>query len=107
MVSSIRQQEIDELKAQKKTDRENEIEAFAQAEATVLASKKASDERIAKKLAIIEAGGIVPNPKPVVIEKPVVKEPVVKEPVVKEPVAQPKKKVAKKKVAKKKVANKK
>ena len=49
MVSSIRQQEIDELKAQKKTDRENEIEAFAQAEATVLASKKASDERIAKK----------------------------------------------------------
>ena len=102
MVSSVRQQEIDELQAQKKNDRANEIEAFAQAEATVLASKKASDERIAKKLAIIEAGGIVPNPKPVVIEKPVVKEPVVKE-----PVAQPKKKVAKKKVAKKKVANKK
>ena len=36
MVSSIRQQEIDELKAQKKTDRENEIEAFAQAESKLV-----------------------------------------------------------------------
>tara|TARA_R110001592_G_scaffold151065_3_gene377258 strand:+ start:1735 stop:2052 length:318 start_codon:yes stop_codon:yes gene_type:complete len=104
MVSSIRQQEIDELKAQKKTDRENEIEAFAQAEATVLASKKASDERIAKKLAIIEAGGIVPNPKPVVIDEPVV----IEEPVVNlQNVATPKKKVSKKKVSKKKVSKKK
>jgi len=101
MVSSIRLQQIEELKAQKKIDRAREQEEYAKAEAKAVAEKKASDERIAKKMAIIEAGGVVPNPEPKAVkaEKPVEEKPVEKK------VA--KKKVAKKKVAKKKVAKKK
>ena len=104
MVSSIRQTEIDELKAQKKIDRAKEVADYAEAEAQLAARKKASDDRIAKKMAIIEAGGVVPNPKPVV--QPVKKQEVIEEKV-KEKVEEPKKKVAKKKVTKKKVTKKK
>ena len=95
MVSSIRLKEIEQLKSQKKIDRAKEAEEFAQAEAERIAEKEASDKRIAKKMAIIASGGVVPNPKPVVIKK--------------EPVAveEPKKKVTKKKVTKKKVTKKK
>ena len=108
MVSSIRQTEIDELKAQKKIDRAKEVADYAEAEAQLAARKKASDDRIAKKMAIIEAGGVVPNPKPVV--QPVKKQEVIEEKIeekVEEKVEEPKKKVAKKKVAKKKVTKKK
>tara|TARA_R110000824_G_scaffold339577_1_gene526094 strand:- start:2318 stop:2632 length:315 start_codon:yes stop_codon:yes gene_type:complete len=104
MVSSIRQTEIDELKAQKKIDRAKEVADYAEAEAQLAARKKASDDRIAKKMAIIEAGGVVPNPKPVV--QPVKKQEVIEEKV-EEKVEEPKKKVAKKKVTKKKAAKKK
>tara|TARA_R110002124_G_scaffold83880_2_gene219119 strand:- start:1244 stop:1570 length:327 start_codon:yes stop_codon:yes gene_type:complete len=108
MVSSIRQTEIDELKAQKKIDRAKEVADYAEAEAQLAARKKASDDRIAKKMAIIEAGGVVPNPEPVV--QPVKKQEVIEEKVekkVEEKVEEPKKKVAKKKVTKKKAAKKK
>ena len=111
MVSSIRMKQIEQLVAQKKIDRAREAEEFIKAEAKAIAEKKASDERIAKKMAIIEAGGVVPNPEPKVVEveqpaeeKPVEKK-VAKEKVTKKKVA--KKKVAKKKVTKKKVAKKK
>jgi|TARA_R100001530_G_scaffold79794_1_gene55672 hypothetical protein len=112
MVSSIRMKQIEQLVAKKKIDRAREVEEFIKAEAEKIAKKKASDERIAKKMAIIEAGGVVPNPEPPVVEveaKPAEEKPVEKK-VAKKKVTKKKaakKKVAKKKVTKKKVAKKK
>ena len=56
--------------------RAEEMQAAAKAEAEALAKKEASDARIAAKQAIIDAGGVVPNPTPVVQAEP---EPVVEE----------------------------
>jgi adenylate kinase len=97
MASSIQLEQQRLLKEQKKLDRAREREEMEAAELAAVEKKRASDERIAKKMAIIEAGGVVPNPKPKKAEKPVEEQ-------AKEKVA--KKKVAKKKVAKKKVAKK-
>lgn len=101
MVSSIRMKQIEQLVAQKNIDRAREAEEFIKAEAKAIAEKKASDERIAKKMAIIEAGGVVPNPEPKVVE---VEQPAEEKPAEEKPAE---KKVAKKKVTKKKVAKKK
>ena len=101
MTSSIQLKIQEQIRAQKKIDRAREAEEFDKAEAEVKARKKANDERIARKMAIIAAGGIVPNPKPPVVE--VEEKPVEK--VVEKKVA--KKKAAKKKAAKKKAAKKK
>jgi capsular polysaccharide biosynthesis protein len=109
MTSSIQLKVQEQIRTQKKIDRAREAEEFAKAEAERIARKKANDERISRKMAIIAAGGIVPNPQPPVVEveeKPVEKKEAKKvaKKVAKKPVEQ---KVAKKKVAKKKAAKKK
>jgi len=69
MTTSYIKDKVEELRAQKKIDRANE-EAERLAQEQVLAERKRlSDERIAKKQAIIDAGGVVPNPTPVVEAK--------------------------------------
>jgi cell division septation protein DedD len=76
MTTSYIKDKVEELRAQKKLDRaKEEAERLAKEEA-LAERKRLSDERIAKKQAIIDAGGVVPNPTPVVEEKPkkVVKE---------------------------------
>ena len=102
MASSIQLEMQRQLKEQKIIDRKKEQEEWAKAEAEALASKEVSDRRIARKMKIIESGGVVPNPT-LKKQAPPEQEPVVE----KVKVVPPKKKVAKKKVAKKKVAKKK
>jgi hypothetical protein len=102
MASSIQLKMQRQLKEQKIIDRKKEQEEWAKAEAETLASKEVSDRRIARKMKIIESGGVVPNPAQKK-QAPAKAEPVVE----KVKVEPPKKEVAKKKVTKKKVAKKK
>ena len=70
MTTSYIKEAVAKLKAQKKIDKAKE-EADRLAQEKILAEKKKiSDERIAKKQAIIDAGGVVPNPTPVVDDIP-------------------------------------
>ena len=62
MASSIQLKMQRQLKEQKIIDRKKEQEEWAKAEAETLASKEVSDRRIARKMKIIESGGVVPNP---------------------------------------------
>ena len=101
-MNSNRVDEIAALRAQKKLDREAEIEAREAKEAEEAKSHAANMERIAKKMARIESGqdAVVeeaPAEEPVAEE--VIEEPVVEEPVVKKPKPAPKKKAAVKKPA--------
>jgi len=77
MTTSYRLKALQELKANKKLEREKEAIEFKEkeeAEAKAHAENlKRIAKRIAKKMAIIEAGGVVPDPKPVAEEKPVKK----------------------------------
>jgi len=102
MASSIQLKMQRQLKEQKIIDRKKEQEEWAKAEAETLASKEVSDRRIARKMKIIESGGVVPNPAQKK-QAPPKQEPVVE----KVKVEPPKKEEAKKKVTKKKVAKKK
>jgi len=104
-MNSNRVDEIAALRAQKKLDREAEIEAREAKEAEEAKSHAANMERIAKKMARIESG------QDAVVEEAPVEEPVaepvvedmdgvkVVEPVVKKPKPAPKKKAAVKKPA--------
>jgi len=101
-MNSNRVDEIAALRAQKKLDREAEIEAREAKEAEEAKSHAANMERIAKKMARIESGqdAVVeeaPVEEPVAEE--VIEEPVVEEPVVEKPKPAPKKKTAVKKPA--------
>ena len=101
-MNSNRVDEIAALRAQKKLDREAEIEAREAKEAEEAKSHAANMERIAKKMARIESGqdAVVeeaPAEEPVAEE--VIEEPVVEEPVVEKPKPAPKKKAAVKKPA--------
>jgi hypothetical protein len=101
-MNSNRVDEIAALRAQKKLDREAEIEARKAKEAEEAKSHAANMERIAKKMARIESGqdAVVekaPVEEPVAEE--VIEEPVVEEPVVEKPKPAPKKKAAVKKPA--------
>jgi len=105
-MNSNRVDEIAALRAQKKLDREAEIEAREAKEAEEAKSHAANMERIAKKMARIESGqDAVVEEAPVeepaveeVIEEPAVEE-VIEEPVVEKPKPAPKKKTAVKKPA--------
>ena len=104
-MNSNRVDEIAALRAQKKLDREAEIEAREAKEAEEAKSHAANMERIAKKMAKIASG------QDAVVEEPIVEEPAaepvvedmdgvkVVEPVVKKPKPAPKKKAAVKKPA--------
>ena len=101
-MNSNRVDEIAALRAQKKLDREAEIEAREAKEAEEAKSHAANMERIAKKMAKIAAGENTvveeaPVEEPAVQE--VIEEPAVEEPVVKKPKPAPKKKAAVKKPA--------
>jgi len=109
-MNSNRVDEIAALRAQKKLDRESEIEAREAKEAEEAKSHAANMERIAKKMARIESGqDAVVEEAPV--EEPVAEE-VIEEPVVEdmdgvkvvEPVAEKPKPAPKKKAAVKKPA---
>lgn len=68
MTTSYIKEAIQKLREEKKLARQAEIK---EAEAKALEEekrKKASDKRIAAKQAIIDAGGVVPNPEPVASE---------------------------------------
>ena len=96
-MNSNRVDEIAALRAQKKLDREAEIEAREAKEAEEAKSHAANMERIAKKMARIESGqDAVVEEAPV--EEPVAEE-VIEEPVVEKPKPAPKKKTAVKKPA--------
>ena len=96
-MNSNRVDEIAALRAQKKLDREAEIEAREAKEAEEAKSHAANMERIAKKMARIESGqDAVVEEAPV--EEPAVEE-VIEEPVVEKPKQAPKKKTAVKKPA--------
>ena len=96
-MNSNRVDEIAALRAQKKLDREAEIEAREAKEAEEAKSHAANMERIAKKMARIESGqDAVVEEAPV--EEPVAEE-VIEEPVVEKPKPAPKKKAAVKKPA--------
>lgn len=73
MTTSYRLKALQELKAKKKLEREKEAIEFKAKEEAEAKAHAENLKRIAKKMAIIEAGGVVPNPKPVVEEKPVKK----------------------------------
>ena len=73
MTTSYRLKALQELKANKKLEREKEAIEFKAKEEAEAKAHAENLKRIAKKMAIIEAGGVVPNPKPVVEEKPVKK----------------------------------
>ena len=102
-MNSNRVDEIAALRAQKKLDREAEIEAREAKEAEEAKSHAANMERIAKKMARIESGQDAVVEEAPVVEEPaveeVIEEPVVEEPVVKKPKPAPKKKAAVKKPA--------
>jgi hypothetical protein len=105
-MNSNRVDEIAALRAQKKLDREAEIEAREAKEAEEAKSHAANMERIAKKMAKIASGqdAVVEEP---IVEEPAAIEPVVEdmdgvkvvEPVVRKPKPAPKKKAAVKKPA--------
>ena len=69
MTTSYKVDAIKALRAEKKAERlkeEQELKAVQEAEEK---KHQANLDRIAKKMAIIEKGGVVPNPKPVVEKK--------------------------------------
>ena len=70
MTTSYKLKALQELKANKKLEREKEAIEFKAKEEAEAKAHAENLKRIAKKMAIIEAGGVVPNPKPVVEEKP-------------------------------------
>jgi len=70
MTTSYKLKALQELKANKKLEREKEAIEFKAKEDAEATAHAENLKRIAKKMAIIEAGGVVPNPKPVVEEKP-------------------------------------
>ena len=73
MTTSYKLKALQELKANKKLEREKEAIEFKAKEEAEAKAHAENLKRIAKKMAIIEAGGVVPNPKLVVEEKPVKK----------------------------------
>jgi len=69
MTTSYKLEALKRLKAEKKLEREREALEFKAKEEAEAKAHQANLERIAKKMAIIEKGGVVPNPKPVVEKK--------------------------------------
>ena len=88
MTTSYKIDAVKKLKHEKAISRAQEMQDNAKAVMEAQAKKEASDARIAAKQKIIDAGGVVPDPKPVVEE------------------VKPKKKEAKKTTAKKTTAKK-
>lgn len=75
MTTSYKLDAVKELKHAKAIARAQEMQDAAKAKMQAEAKKIASDARIAAKQKIIDAGGVVPDPKPVVEKvKPVKKE---------------------------------
>ncbi len=72
MTTSYKLEAVTKLKHEKAKRRAQEMQDAAKAVLEAQAKKEASDARIAAKQKIIDAGGVVPNPKPVaeVVEKP-------------------------------------
>ena len=93
MTTSYKLDAVQKLKHAKAEERAKEMQANARAVMDAQAKKEASDARIAAKLKIIEAGGVVPDPVPVVKEEP-------------KPKATPKKATTKKVAPKKSTAKK-
>ena len=73
MTTSYKLKALQELKANKKLEREKEAIEFKAKEEAEAKAHAENLKRIAKKMVIIEAGGVVPNPKPVVVEEKPVK----------------------------------
>ena len=94
MTTSYKLEAVTKLKHEKAKQRAQEMQDNAKAVMAAQAKKEARDARIAAKQKIIDAGGVVPNPKPVVEAKPEPKKKEVKK-------ATPKKTTAKKAPAKK------
>ena len=94
MTTSYKIDAVKKLKHEKAIRHAQEMQDNAKAVMEAQAKKEASDARIAAKQKIIDAGGVVPNPKPVVEAKPEPKKKEVKK-------ATPKKTTAKKAPAKK------
>ena len=69
MTTSYKLEAFKELRKQKQIEREKEVKELAEKEAAEAKAHAENLKRIAKKMAIIESGGVVPNPKPVVEEK--------------------------------------
>ena len=101
MTTSYKIDAVKKLKHEKAIRHAQEMQDNAKAVMEAQAKKEASDARIAAKQAIIDAGGVVPNPTPVVQAEP---EPVIEEKAKPKKVAKatPKKAAAKKPAAKKK-----
>ena len=99
MTTSYKIDAVKKLKNEKAISRVQEMQDNAKAVMQAQAKKEASDARIAAKQAIIDAGGVVPNPTPVVQAEPVVEKKAKPKKVAK---ATPKKAAAKKPAAKKK-----
>jgi hypothetical protein len=72
MTTSYKLDAVTKLRHEKAKRRAQEMQDNAKAIMEAQARKEASDARIAAKQKIIDAGGVVPNPKPVVevAEKP-------------------------------------
>jgi colicin import membrane protein len=72
MTTSYKLDAVTKLRHEKAKRRAQEMQDNAKAIMEAQAKKEASDARIAAKQKIIDAGGVVPNPKPVVevAEKP-------------------------------------
>ena len=70
MTTSYKLEALKKLKAEKKLERAKEAAEFKAKEEAEAKAHQANLDRIAKKMAIIEMGGVVPNPKPVVEKKP-------------------------------------
>ena len=97
MTTSYKIDAVKKLKNEKAISRVQEMQDNAKAVMQAQAKKEASDARIAAKQAIIDAGGVVPNPTPVVQDEPVVEKKAKPKKVAK---AAPKKAAAKKPAAK-------
>jgi len=98
MTTSYKIDAVKKLKHEKAIRHAQEMQDNAKAVMETQAKKEASDARIAAKQAIIDAGGVVPNPTPVVQAEPVVEKKAKPKKVAK---AAPKKAAAKKPAAKK------
>jgi hypothetical protein len=73
MTTSYKIDAVKELKHAKAVTRAQEMQDAAKAQMQAEAKKIASDARIAAKQKIIDAGGVVPDPKPVVEEVKTIK----------------------------------
>jgi len=69
MTTSYKLEAFKELRKQKQAEREKEVKELAEKEAAEAKAHAENLKRIAKKMAIIESGGVVPNPKPATEEK--------------------------------------